>query len=108
MVRLLANLCDNDLNVSHITVTFTVSDSLLKLDDVRWNGTSIISGNNHTSPFDQDVTVFVPSVFNGGLEQTIVFDFDRSLAAGDTVSIEVTYAGAVVGTQVCTFDVTIN
>ncbi|MFQ5719501.1 MAG: prepilin-type N-terminal cleavage/methylation domain-containing protein [Acidobacteriota bacterium] len=108
VVRLLANLCDNNLNVSHIKVTFNVASSLLKLDEVRWNGSSITTGVNHTSPFDQDVTVFVPSVFNGGSEQTIVFDFDRSLAPGDTVSFEVTYSGDVVGQQICTFNVTIS
>ena len=45
----------------------------------------------------------IQSVINGGLEQEVVFDFDRSLSVGDGLSFDLTYAGAVVGQQTCSF-----
>jgi len=108
VVRLLANLCENNLDASEITVTFNMSDSMAKLDDIRWNGISIISGQNYTSPSTFTIAVAIPSVFNGGTEQEVVFDFDRALSVGDGLTFDLTYAGAVVGQQTCSFSAAIT
>ena len=108
VVRLLANLCENNLDATGIVATFNMQDSRTNLDDIRWNGASIISGQNHPSPFTSVISVFIPSVFNGGLEQEVTFDFDRPLADGDGVTFELTYSGSVVGQQTCNFSATIN
>jgi type II secretory pathway pseudopilin PulG len=108
VVRLLANRCENDLNATGMVVTFNMSDSRTKLDDIRWNGASIISGNNYESPSTFAISVFIPSVFNGGTDQEVTFDFDRPLAVGDGVSFDLTYSGAVVGEQTCTFNAVIS
>jgi prepilin-type N-terminal cleavage/methylation domain-containing protein len=108
IVRLIANLCENNLTATATTVYFTMSDHLTKLDDIRWNGASIISGNNHLSGTTFAIDVFIPSVFNGGGEQVVVFDFDRSLSPGDSVYFDLTYSGDVVGEQTCTFYAVVN
>ncbi|MFQ5669546.1 MAG: fibronectin type III domain-containing protein [Acidobacteriota bacterium] len=105
---ILANLCQNNLVASAITVTFNLTDSKTKLDDIRWNGVSIISGVNHTSPFSSSISVPIPSTFNGGGQQDVVFDFDRTLVPGDIVSFDLTYSGPVVSTQTCTFTSVVN
>jgi prepilin-type N-terminal cleavage/methylation domain-containing protein len=108
VVRLLANLCENNLNATEMTVYYTLSDNLSTLDDIRWNGASVIGGNNHPSGSTFTIDVFIPSVFYGGGEQVVVFDFDRSLTPGDSVSFELTYDGVVVGQQTCTFYAVVN
>jgi len=108
VIRLLANLCENNLDATGIIVTYNMSDSRTLLDDIRWNGASIISGQNHASPYSATISVFIPSVFNGGLEQEVTFDFDRPLTDGDGVLFELTYSGSVVGQQTCNFSATIN
>ncbi len=108
VVRLIANLCENDLTASSIRVTWTFADTRAKLDDIRWNNASIISGQNYTSPFTGSINVSIPSAYNGGGEQVITFDFDRTLVTGDRMTFELTYSGAVVGTQTCTFSAVVN
>jgi hypothetical protein len=108
VVRLLANLCENNLNATEMTVYYTMSDYLATLDDIRWNGASIVGGTNHVSGSTFTIDVFIPSVFNGGGEQIVVFDFDRSLTPGDSVYFDLTYAGDVVGQQTCSFYAVIN
>lgn len=107
VVRLLANLCENDLVINNIAATFAIPTGG-RLDDIRWNGASVISGSNFTSPFAQDVNVAVPSSFNGGTEQTVVFDFSKSLVAGNRLDFDLRYSGSVVGEQTCSYTVILN
>jgi len=107
VVRLLANLCENDLVIENIVATFAIPSGG-RLDDIRWNGASVISGSNFTSPFSQSVNVAVPSSFNGGTEQTVVFDFSKSLIAGNRLDFNLSYSGSVVGNQTCSYTVILN
>ena len=108
VVRLLANLCENNLNATEMTVYYTLADNWIALDDIRWNGASIIGGQNHPSGSTFTIDVFIPSVFFGGGEQVVVFDFDNSLTPGDTVYFDLTYSGIVVGQQTCSFYAVVN
>ena len=107
VVRLLANLCENDLVINNIAAEFVIPSGG-RLDDIRWNGSSVISGSNFDSPFAQDVNVAVPSSFNGGTEQTVVFDFSKTLVAGNRLDFVLSYSGSVVGDQTCSYTVILN